>query len=810
MTTTRLALRNFKGTPTKFFRVEAENLASATPVTVKKPTHHIIVIDRSGSMYYDLDALKGTVEKLLTLQEFNDDSQRISLISYSSQGDVKLHFSKVTVADVMAANSPQLAAIRAIRVTGLTCISQSLVMAETIVDDNDVTCVTLHTDGYANDRSPSSEAKEIQAAVAKLVKHPGLFVNTIAYRDWCDFGLLTGIANQGSGVCIQAKDIKQVYTALNDTQTLLASNMTPALDIPANGAFYTAFLSASAKKVLGSVDSMQVRGLKADDDKTAFRFFEVDEATFNTLPEGQDTLPALVYCRAMVSQGAINAAKYALVASKSDLLLAHYRALVPTEVAAMTAAVEDAIFAPDTFKALPDYGLPTAKATVLQVLDTLASFKSSVQVNVAKLAKGYKRRGLKRVAGTRAEDGTLVPPAVRTVDRNPSDYLPLSSVDTNRNTATINVLLSKAVRLVKDYAATEHGESYTPIDEVAGISLDGLRDFKNYTIVGDGVVCTPVLTIKMSDKRCFKALSDLGVVSGEFDPTADYDLALGDLPVVDFDASFGVSAETLGNLAKLTALSKILSALTKEASEAYTAEQLAALKEVYLSGSLYFSPPTTNDYTDLQEALNTGKVDTRLSYKVELGSPSITNLGKLPSANAFLERRFTLTVDGKAVDKPKWTEFFNPNAVWGIKELSARTKLTPVDDLLFPIFKTILGLDGTTFDLNAEGVSIHFETGKGLDADKALTYRKMVDAAIDNIYGKMISPLVFYVGATGLVPDSLGAGTALTAEQLEAKFPDITLSKDEKEGTFYVLPGNVILTVYVKGEYFTVTAPVAA
>lgn len=808
MSTFRFATRNFKGKVIQHFLVESRSLSDAAPVTVKKPSHHIIIIDRSGSMYSDLESLKGTLEKILTLTEFNDDSQRISLVSYSSSGDVKLHFAKVTAADVMATNSPYLRELRSIRVTGMTCISQALVMAETLVDDNETTCISLHTDGYANDRSPSQESRDIQAAVDKLKKHPALFVNTLAYNSYCDFSLMASIANQLSGKCLQVRSVKEVYQALHDTQTLLNGGTSPAVNVDIGKGTYVVFLSKSARKILGSTGSMSVKGMKDTDDKWAFRFTATDQAAYDGC--GFAELPGeivMAYGRAQIAEGSINAAKYAIVASRVEsLLIKHFRALVPNEVAVMASDMENYAFGDGKWVVSDSYGLPTAKTTVLEVLSVLGAYPKVVKVNVAKLTKTYKRRGLKKVAGTRKEDGTLELPTVMSVDRFPGDFLPLSSVDINRNTATANLLISKHIRLVKGLVKSEHGEAYMPVDEVAGISLDNLKDFRNYTIVGDGEVCTPILHIQMSDKRCFAALSALGVVSGDFDPTAEYEINLGDLPVVDFDKSFKVDVNELEVLARLTAMSKFLSAASKESSEAYTAEQLAALKEVYLSGALYFSPPTTNDYTDLSEALATGKVDTRISYKVELGSISskITSLSKLPSANAFLERRFVLTVDGTEVTKPKLTEFFNPKAVWGIKALGPKIKLTAIDDLMFPIFKTLLGLDGAPcYSITADNLTVEIPTGKTLDADKALLFRKLIDDAIERIYARTISPLVFFVGATGLVPDEFGA-KAMTAEAIEAKYPDIALSKDEKEGTFYVLPGEVLMMVFAKSEYFTV------
>jgi hypothetical protein len=80
-------------------------------------------------MCSDLPDIRKTVEEILTLDEFNAPDLRVSLITYSSHGDVRLHFEKVTVEEVMTKNSPHIREIRNLQVRGLTCISQGLKMA---------------------------------------------------------------------------------------------------------------------------------------------------------------------------------------------------------------------------------------------------------------------------------------------------------------------------------------------------------------------------------------------------------------------------------------------------------------------------------------------------------------------------------------------------------------------------------------------------------------------------------------------------------------------------------------------------------
>lgn len=806
---TKFALHSFKGTPTRFFRCEAEDLASQAPVVVKKPSHHVLVLDRSGSMYGDIDEVKSTVEKLLTLSEFRDPTLKISLISYSSQGDVKLHFAKVTVEDVMRSGSPYIGEIRSIRATALTCISQGLVMAETLVDDADVTCVTLHTDGFANDTSPTAEAKAIKAAVANLKKHPNLFANTIGYRDWCDYNLLASISNGLSGVCIQAKGISQVYASIYDTTKLLAGTMSPAIEVGRGKSDYVMFVSRSAGKVLGMADTFSVQGLSPTDDKTAYRLYEVsakDYSTLNVPVSGEDApvTPVLAYARTQIAEGNLNAAKYALVSTRSaDLLNAHSRSLVSSDVAAFAAGVEGYLFKGTSYTPTTGYGLGQTGPSVLEVLTYLNAHTSTLSVDLAAFTKSYKRRGIKRIPGTRLADGTVEEPTVVSRYRDGDGWAKVNSFDLNRNTATINMLVSQPIDLFKK------GEN-TRVASVAGVSLDDLKSFNNYTVVGDGMLNAPTLTLRTADAKTLDGLIAMGAPIFTCTPGQPFNLHLSSLPLVDYDLNVGaVDFDTVRSLARLTVLSKILNGMVKGDSSGLTSDQVEELKKHYLTPAMYFSPPSTTEYADLNEAIATGKVDTKLSYKVDLGTPDITAASKLKSGNEYLQRRFTLTFLGKDVEKPTLDYLIMPGAVWGVKKLSARTVLDAVDEISYPIYEGVLGLgEGKEAKalLKSVGCTDPDRFLNGLRGENAKESVKVachfVEKAIESIYEK-IRPLAFYVGATGLVPDTLGA-KSFTSEEFSTAHPEAKLSKAEKEeGNFFVLPDQTVLTVFVKAEHFS-------
>jgi hypothetical protein len=253
---------------------------------------------------------------------------------------------------------------------------------------------------------------------------------------------------------------------------------------------------------------------------------------------------------------------------------------------------------------------------------------------------------------------------------------------------------------------------------------------------------------------------------------------------------------------------------------------LDELKNHYLSENLYLNFPTIKAE---------GTIDTRISYKIDIGSKDIFNLSKLYSANKFLERRYEVynIETGEIFSKPSFEMTLKENIAVRQKSLSSRMKITKVDELMKPIFDDFLGIDNNG---KVEGIlehlenlsptkrealnTPHFLAGKGAgglgfsliflhnannkvekqERIAALTAAKIkLDEYVDNIYRDKISPLVFYIGSTGLLPDGM-EGKAMSGIQLAAKYPKLHFSKDEGEGFFFEV-GDSLIGVYEKVEY---------
>jgi hypothetical protein len=156
----------------------------------------------------------------------------------------------------------------------------------------------------------------------------------------------------------------------------------------------------------------------------------------------------------------------------------------------------------------------------------------------------------------------------------------------------------------------------------------------------------------------------------------------------------------------------------------------------------------------------------------------------------------------------------NQNIAFRQKAISSRMKLTKVDDLMKPIFDDFLGINingkvgeilGKVGEHNLALLLYTQHAHKSVNREELIAamttaYKKLV-AYVEQIYQEKISPMVFYIGSTGLLPNKISA-TALTADELAAKYPHLQFSKNEQSGTFFEV-GNTIISIYPQTEYYS-------
>jgi hypothetical protein len=124
---TKFALYNYGGTPTAHFIVSEMEV----PKPVLEPTvsHHVVIVDRSGSMYGVMKDTRAMVEKVMTVEEFASSEMLATLISYSSYGDYTTHFARKKISEVLDPNTGRVDEIRGINATCLTSVSSALTEA---------------------------------------------------------------------------------------------------------------------------------------------------------------------------------------------------------------------------------------------------------------------------------------------------------------------------------------------------------------------------------------------------------------------------------------------------------------------------------------------------------------------------------------------------------------------------------------------------------------------------------------------------------------------------------------------------------
>jgi hypothetical protein len=234
-----------------------------------------------------------------------------------------------------------------------------------------------------------------------------------------------------------------------------------------------------------------------------------------------------------------------------------------------------------------------------------------------------------------------------------------------------------------------------------------------------------------------------------------------------------------------TAEVKIYSAMQdKEAASPYTAEQVTALKELHLSPALYFSAPSTVHYTDKDEAVRSGQIDSFTRYKINFGTVGILSTDEFRSGNAFVQRRYAVTdSSGAKLDKPTLPGYQKGDK-YTVKP-PGKAKDTQADLLMAQVADAVLLLDKR---LNNDEISERLKGAKLL-----------VEAANQKLQG-----LVMEIGCTGLIPRDIEASmTRYEPDAFEAKF-GVKLGKAEKEGMFWVAENGLVISVTPETSWYTV------
>lgn len=778
--------------------------------------HLVLVLDQSGSMCRDMAVMKTTLLKLLALEEYKNAALLVSLLSYSSCGEVYTHIRRAPIADILGPSGVGRQAIERLHATNLTCISGGLAAALSVIRDDESTMLVLHSDGYANDPSPYSEAREIGKVLDTFASKANVMISTVCYGA-ADFALLDMVAARGGGVCVRATSAGQVFDALHSVTKPAVGTSKSVRRFEAKGKLLVGY-SKSARKVMSGRDELSVKGLQPSDDLAVW---EVEPYPFDLQVTHSEPQPTLLFARAMLSMGKYNEAKQAVLGLRATTLYPHLRALTSPQIAEFAQALDAAIFGELELTFTSVAGVTSSGPTILDVIEVLRQHEGQYLVNYLMLTTGRTRRSIARENGTRV-DGKIVPPAFTTKAKDSSPWLRVNSIEMSRTAATINMNVTRDVDLVDAQG--------TVVREVAGVPLE-LKDYRNITIVGEGNPTIETLHVKPTDKRLTKRLESMGFTLVEGVAAIPFGtmsvLNPGEVGQELVDDEHLFNKLTLCNIAR-----RMLDACLEGKSVAYTPKQVKAFAEHCLSKSLNYNPPTVNPYDDRQAAIQRGDLDSYTTYRIELGSTRLFSLSDLPSANDFLQRRFVCTEargatdGGKPMDKPTMADVLGGCSVQvkSAKDIK-RLKMGVADDLMFPLFVALFGMtaeEGFSAGnaqwadlLSAAGVDREdadrflngalFEEPKDARVELAAQVRDTIAHYEELLVSQTLAPTVLYAGATGFLPEVVAnAVTAMSADELEQAHK-VKVPGAKRESVFYVFADGRILSVRPETVWYTVS-----
>lgn len=584
---------------------------------------------------------------------------------------------------------------------------------------------------------------------------------------------------------------------------------------------YQIILDSTQQRVLGSSQKLTIAELPQNEGYWLYKYQPISAYEYSAIaqiPASQNHPCVFAFAYAHFSNGDFNKGKAALLSTGDTLLSRKYtKALTKVEIDALQEELKDLVFNSSTVQTcqIPSKVLPQSKISVVELLKYLEAHKDSIILNLQELRSHYCRTGVKQVRGTRDEQGNLIEPSVKIQSIYPTEYVPMGSLNFSRHSATLNLLISHPVKLIDQV-------DQTPIYEIAGILPSHLKNYKSYTIVRDGELNIPIFNVKISNFKVFDWLQSQRVLQQDgkpvekFDFKAEYQIQLQGLPLVSEVPNLKGLQDIFTELAQIQVILGLVSACLKTQSAFYLPEQVEEFKNHYLSSNLYLNFPTTPEYSDLDTAIEQQKIAIRNRYKIEIGNSDILHLGKLHSANKFLNRFYEVCdrYTGELLQNATCDRTLEPHIICQPKSLSSRLKITPVDELMQPLFDSFLGITHPQrimtilFQVGAMNLAQILQAkwqGEPINSEQfieALTLAKQqLSYRLNFLYQDKISPLIFFIGATGFLPEELTT-TAQTAEQLQAKFPHLSISKDERAGLFFIKE-NCLIGIYPKTAYYS-------
>lgn len=752
-------------------------------ISVQEVKRHHIILDRSGSMYYDLRPI---VDLIRGVAQTASGDLLTSLSSFSSHDDYTLHWTDVTWRQVN--EEPFSSELDRIQPTALTCMSQALAQAVEIAGHEIPTVITVFTDGYANDPGPRQEGADLWS-IAQRVKEsrPNIAINMIGYRDWCDWPFMGKIANETGGQVIKATTAEAVHAAISEQHAALAGVTRPTIVLDRDGPVLVINRSTGSA-IYSANGKARIIGVGKDDELLAFDVREVDQAR-SSLPKDQMWIAAAL-AKGLVCAGDLRHGKYVLCSTGNKTLWEeHSTALTPSTIAGMVSDLTEWIRRGNNDgyemgrNVLPEHNILDLVGAVEQVSS------GEITVNMGRLWKGYRRRSEKKHIGERLESGEIAPPPTKLSGVGPTILLGL---DLNDADASIQIKTVTKKRLKnwdgKDLSPEQRGS--------VNVDTDDMGEFRSYTIMSCGERNIEILPLVAHTQAAYDALWPFLDAKSKppFDRIARVDLKLkkfmAEAQVVqDPDQILAIVAQRFEAKARTKYLTAMAGA--RGAGADCPEEEVAARKVLAISRSGYYNPPTTTAHPNRDQDIRTGALDAFTRYSILFGLTSLMDPEKIESGNKASARRYEMILPNSTEPVPANLSGWRLGASFHLKAKSpAKGKAKPE-----PAHQALMNRIGDEIVLRYQDSTDKGRASNLLSSEIKAASKQEEDAAA------ALRPLVIEIGCTGLLPIELEE----KAEKIDANdFAERFGTKVSSEGLYYVFGNGLAIGIVPSVEWYTV------
>lgn len=582
---------------------------------VPAPTHHLLAIDISGSMYGDLPKLRTHLKnKLATLVQDNDT---VSIIWFSGRGQVGTLVEGLKIRGVADLSSLHKAIDRFLVPTGLTGFKEPLQEAERVIDAlrskgcSDLFNFFFLTDGYDNQWT-DREILDLCVRLEKKVDSAAV----VEYGWHCNRPLMTQMAEALGGKLVFNEDFESYTAALEGSLSGSTKKVPVKLSCPV--AFGGVFALAGDNILAFTPDSDGV--VLVPEGLTSLAFFTTAPGTPFDRTKHAD--PHIWACLVPLAQRLDSDKVFAVLGALGDVALVNqFSSSFSKED--YSRFMEDAVAAAGDFTKRYVDGYDAAAVpkedayTVLHLLSDLSSSEENLVYPYHPLWH-YERIG--SVSKAKTEDAKFV-----VGDR--SKGYPVNGLVWNEDRPNVSLRLR----------IDGHVELPASRPSVLPEKVESFI-YRAYTIIRDGIVHTRKLPVSLT-QATFEKLQANGLLTGETWASGKvFELAYPKMPVINRKMVKGTTAKAtfakVLELAQLKATQKVFNEYRDRISPKTSKKFLALYGE---DATAYLAELGVTDYSGFNPPSETIKSgDYYLASELKIAVKGLSTLPKVVDVETSL------------------------------------------------------------------------------------------------------------------------------------------------------------------------------